>query len=243
MGCVMTSYRPVSSDAITHVKDFESLRLQTYDDLTGIDLFPGEPYVGTPTVGYGNISNALPPREITAHEAEYLLAQDAQDTFRTIYSYVPNDVIDSLPQKAYDALFGFVFNVGAQAFRRPGDGATDFMRALLSKRRDIEVPAQMLRWVYSKGRRLGGLIRRRAVEAQMWAEGYASTITPHAGVVPEVEPPARRAAVTSTALAAAGGFGAVAAAAAGAPIVAAAVAAGAIASAAFASFKLHTEGS
>lgn len=238
----MSSYRPVSDSAITHVKGFETLRLQTYDDLTGADLFPGEPYVGTPTVGWGNVSNALPPREITVHEAEYLLAQDAQYTFRVIYGYVPNDIIDSLPQKAYDALFGFVFNVGPQAFRRPGGGMTDFMRALMSKRRDIEVPAQMVRWVYSKGRRLGGLIRRRAAEAQMWAEGYVSTITPHAGVVPEVEPPARRTAVTSTALAAVGGFGAIAASVAGAPIVAAAVAAGAVVSAAFASYKLHSEG-
>jgi hypothetical protein len=66
------------------------------------------------------------------------------------------------------------------------------LRTAIIERRWADVPAQMRRFVYAGGQRLGGLVRRREAEATLWLRGIAIEVTGAAGVVPET-PPAPRA--------------------------------------------------
>jgi lysozyme len=62
------------------------------------------------------------------------------------------------------ALLSFIFNVGAGAFQR------STLRMKVNRREHEEVPLEFHRWVWSKGKKLPGLVVRRAVEAS-WYEG------------------------------------------------------------------------
>lgn len=85
---------------------------------------------------------------------------------------VNNWVVREISQSAFDALVSFVFNVGADNFKRS---------TLLKKlnRGDIKGASEEFgRWVYSKKKKLQGLVKRRAEEAQLFrdAETDLSTI-------------------------------------------------------------------
>lgn len=188
-------YRQPSQAAHALVDEFERVILFTYDDATGKRMAVGQKPKGVPTIGRGNVSHALPVRNITMDEAEAYYAEDVKSTLRTIYRYLTDEFIDDLPQACFDALFSFIFNVGDQAFRDPETGKpTNFIAAL---KRDLkEVPAQMRRWVYDNGKRLGGLERRRESEASLWMSGLDLSLpgiieeTPDARIVPTPPKPA-----------------------------------------------------
>ena len=63
------------------------------------------------------------------------------------------------------ALTSFVYNLGIGAFR-----ASTLRRRIDSGNFD-DVPRQLSRWVYAGGRRLPGLVLRRAAEAELWQTG------------------------------------------------------------------------
>ena len=67
----------------------------------------------------------------------------------------------------FDALVSFTFNLGAGALQR------STLRRCCNQGRDGEAPAQFLRYVYAAGRRLPGLVKRRAAEAALYRGGAA----------------------------------------------------------------------
>lgn len=77
---------------------------------------------------------------------------------------VNNWVVREISQSAFDALVSFVFNVGADNFKRS---------TLLKKlnRGDIKgASEEFSRWVYSKKKKLPGLVNRRAEEAALFRD-------------------------------------------------------------------------
>jgi lysozyme len=63
------------------------------------------------------------------------------------------------------ALASFAFNLGAGALQ-----ASTLLRRVNALEWD-DVPFQFSRWVHAGGRRLSGLVRRRAAEAELFLEG------------------------------------------------------------------------
>lgn len=130
----------------------------------GIDLiksfegFRSAPYIcpaGVATYGYGTTAGVTmntPP--ITEDEAEALLARDLLRFERSVSRLCPV----SLTQGQFDALVSFSYNLGSGALQ-----SSTLRRRLL--RGDYEGAAdELLRWVWAGGRRLAGLVRRRAAE-------------------------------------------------------------------------------
>jgi len=62
----------------------------------------------------------------------------------------------------YDALVSFTFNLGAGALQR------STLRRKANREQHVEVPKQLMRWVWAGGRKLKGLIRRREAEALIY---------------------------------------------------------------------------
>ena len=122
------------------------------------------------TIGFGHLVHLGPcdgnePAEfksgITKERGLELLAQELADTAEIVSRLV----IVPLSQAQFDALISFVFNVGQTRF------ATSTLLKLLNQGNYAAVPAQLRRFVFASGRRLPGLIARRAAEGRLFSTG------------------------------------------------------------------------
>ena len=124
--------------------------------------FSATPYfcpAGKLTIGYGHIilpeeSRAL----INEQDAERLLKNDIKTAEQAVLSLVTVE----LTQGQFDALTSFVFNIGNQAFEK------STLLRILNRGLPEQAVKQFSRWVYANGRKLEGLVRRRAAEAALF---------------------------------------------------------------------------
>ena len=67
-----------------------------------------------------------------------------------------------LTDAQFDALVSFTFNLGAGALQRSS------LRRKVNREEHADVPAEFMKWVWAGGRKLKGLVSRRAAEAAMY---------------------------------------------------------------------------
>lgn len=140
--------------AIPITKLFEGLRLEPYHDP-----------VGFPTIGYGYLLS----REkwasldhwpsITEEKAEELLVSELEEKAEAVFRLMRPGLEDH--EKA--ALIDFSYNVGAGALK------ASTLRARIN-RYDPNAHEEFRKWVYSSGRKLPGLIRRRLSEERLFVQ-------------------------------------------------------------------------
>lgn len=138
-----------SQKGLDLIKSFEGLRLHAYKDV-----------VGVVTIGYGTTSGVKMGDTITKERAEELLREDV----KRFEGYVDRLVKVPLTQGMYDALVSFVYNLGPGALEKS---------TLLDQlnRGDYDGAAEQFgRWVFAGGRKLAGLVRRRAAERALFEE-------------------------------------------------------------------------
>lgn len=156
-----TSFRP-SERAMDLIKHHEGLRLHAYDDLDPHKrLREGDEVKGTVTIGYGHTRTARPGMEITEAEAACLLRQDLSDASGGVNQII-RDADLELRQNQFDALVSFAFNVGVAALKN----STLLSRVCEGKME--EAGDEFLRWRYSNGQELPGLVKRRIDERSMF---------------------------------------------------------------------------
>lgn len=116
---------------------------------------------GYPTIGYGhmvregeNFSDG-----ITQVWAEQLLRADVRVAERAVQRHITAP----LTENQYGALVSFTYNLGGGALQR------STLRRVVNREGHADVPPQFMRWVYGRGRKLKGLVRRRAAEAELYA--------------------------------------------------------------------------
>ena len=110
------------------------------------------------TIGYGHTNNVRPDDVITEAEATELLIKDVFNSEGVINRLVHK----TLNQAQFDALVSFVFNVGVGNFQK-----STLLRKI--NEGDFAGAAQQFsRWVYAKGRKLPGLVKRREEEKQLF---------------------------------------------------------------------------
>lgn len=126
-----------------------------------------EPYydpVGLPTIGYGHLLsrtawkplNQFPA--ISVAQAEALLRADLMKAAGAVMRLVKV----KLNANQIAALIDFVFNAGA------GNFEISTLRRVINRGDFAAVPAQLMRWVFAKGVRLPGLVKRRKAEVALW---------------------------------------------------------------------------
>ncbi|OLL46994.1 lysozyme [Bartonella henselae] len=154
--------RKISKEGLALIKQWEGLRLSAYQDSIGVW-----------TIGYGHTKSAGKPfvhkgMTITEKQAEELLCQDLQQFENT----VEQAVTVSLTDEQFAALVSFCYNVGTTAFCNS---------TLLKKLNngDYEaIPTELQKWTKAGGKRLQGLVNRRAAETGLWAKrSYVSSNT------------------------------------------------------------------
>jgi GH24 family phage-related lysozyme (muramidase) len=138
---------------------FEGCVLKMYNDPTN-----------NATIGVGHLIHLGPingsePQEfrrgITRQRALELLMGDADKAARSVRRLINV----SLNQQQFDALVSFTFNCGEGAL------ASSTLRKRLNRGESAAVPQELNKWVLSGGKRLPGLVRRRAAEGALFSHG------------------------------------------------------------------------
>lgn len=136
------------------IKEFEGEKLDAYLDPAGI-----------PTIGYGTIRNPDTGQRIKLGDKidkATALRWLRLDTSKVRES-VKKRVKVPINVRQLDALTSFVYNVGPTAF------AQSTMLRLLNSKADKQVVAKEFdRWVFAKGVKLPGLVRRRKLEKELF---------------------------------------------------------------------------
>lgn len=150
--------RTVNRETIDHVKRWEGLKLTSYPDPGSRD---GTPY----TIGYGHTSDGFLKVKrglsISPKQAEDALEFDLNETAAKVDELVKVELSDN----QFGALVSFAFNVGLGAF-----GKSTLLKKL-NKGDYSAVPGEMAKWVNNDGKKMQGLVNRRAAEAGLWAKG------------------------------------------------------------------------
>lgn len=138
-----------SDKLIEKIKEFEGFRPKAYEDSGG-----------KLTCGYGTTKGVTKNTTCTREEAERWLLRDLRPV---------EDYLDKMPevdtQGKFDALCSWIYNLGVGNF----EGSTLHDR-ITSHAPTAEIQAQIRRWVYCKGMKLPGLVKRREWEARRWTE-------------------------------------------------------------------------
>ena len=136
-----------SPTGIALIKEFEGLRLKAYK-------CPG----GVWTIGYGHTAGVKPGMVITEAQAEQFLKEDL-----ITFEKAVNTQNLSINQNQFDALVSFIYNIGVGNFQK-----STLLHKVLIDPNDNSIMDEFLRWVYSKGRVLPGIQRRRLREMKLY---------------------------------------------------------------------------
>lgn len=140
-----------SSECVEKIKEFEGLKLKAYQCPSGIT-----------TIGYGHTTNARLNSNCTLTQAEKWLDDDLAKCYEVL-----GKVKVFWTQGMWDACTSFVFNVGG----------AQFLSSTLRKRiefnsEDFAIKKEFAKWVFSKGKVLEGLKRRRQWEIERYYSDF-----------------------------------------------------------------------
>jgi lysozyme len=130
------------------IKSYEKCRLKAYLP-TPNDV---------PTIGYGHTRGVELGDTCTQDEADTWLKEDVQDAEATI----DRDITEELTDNQFSALVSLVYNIGGGAFN------TSTLRRKLNAGDFDGAAAQFLVWNKQGGKVLGGLVRRRKEEMDLF---------------------------------------------------------------------------
>lgn len=158
------TYHKTSQKFVDLVKSMESCELMAYPD-PGTKNDPvkkGIPW----TIGYGHTKGVMPGDTCTESQAIQWLHEDAEEAEKAV-----NELVKvPLSQNQFDALVDFVFNVGK------GNFASSTLLRKLNAKLYSEIDAELLRWNKANGKVLGGLVKRRNLEASMFDDEEPDSI-------------------------------------------------------------------
>ena len=146
----------ISENGISLIKSFEGLRLKAYKAVSTEEYY---------TIGYGHYgADVAKDMVITAHQAEVYLKADLAKyegyVNTTVKTFAPN-------QNQFDALVSFTYNCGLESLKRLTNGRTA-----------EQVAEHITAYVYSGGKKLEGLVKRRNAEKALFlkeSEGLTMT--------------------------------------------------------------------
>lgn len=117
--------------------------------------------VGIPTICYGHTATVRMGQTLSRSECAELLERDLGSAFATVDRRVRVD----LPPPTRAALASFVYNVG------PGNFSRSTLLRKLNAGDLYGACHELSRWVYAGGRKLNGLVKRRATERELCLVG------------------------------------------------------------------------
>lgn len=149
----------IPDSGIAIVKQFEGLHTVVATRPV-VTVAPYVDPVGILTIGYGHTGkDVVPGMRITGDEAEQLLMTDMARFVEAALRLCPRLWIE--PPDRLAAITSFAFNLGA------GRLQTSTLRRRVNEGDWVAAHAELQRWVFAGGKKLPGLIARRAAEGQL----------------------------------------------------------------------------
>lgn len=144
--------RHITQNGLALIKQFEG--------------FSAEPYLcpaGYWTIGYGHVIHDPKdyPYSITNDEALELLSHDIMKAENAVLRLISVPLTNG----QFDALVSFTFNLGSGALQR------STLRRKINRADHADAPAEFRKWVWAGGKKLNGLVRRRAAESATYGYG------------------------------------------------------------------------
>jgi len=139
--------REIPQTAIDLVSQFEGCKLEAYLDV-----------VGVPTIGYGSTKGVELGMVITKEEALQKLQQDLEEAAKAVCRLIKTPLNDN----QFSALIDFCYNLGAGALQR------STLRMKLNNGHYKLAANEFMAWTKANGVKLAGLVRRRAVEKELF---------------------------------------------------------------------------
>jgi lysozyme len=146
---VLTVSAAGTATIITH----EGIEERVYRDPVGI---PTSCVGHTKTVTEADVGKPV-PRAV----CERLLLEDLKDAEGAVKRHVKVPIT----QEQYDALVSFTFNVGE------GNLKKSTLLKRINAGQCMAAAREFGKWVYARGKKLAGLVKRRADEAELYATG------------------------------------------------------------------------
>lgn len=145
--------RRINVAGLSLIQQWEGLKLTAYKDVAGIW-----------TIGYGHTSatgspTVTPGMTITKAEASRILLKDLAKFEARVEELVKVPLTDN----QFAVLTSFDFNAGALH--------KSTLLKKLNKGDYNAVPGELAKWVNAGGKKVQGLVNRRAAEAGLWAKG------------------------------------------------------------------------
>jgi lysozyme len=142
----------ISQKGVDLIKAFESFRAKAY-------ICPA----GLLTTGYGTVIDTaeeqyLKTKVLTEPEASELLGKELTHYESQVYKMTGN-----IDQCKFDALVSFAFNCGNQALR-----TSTLLKKVKINPNDPTIANEFNKWVNGGGKKLPGLVRRRASESHLY---------------------------------------------------------------------------
>lgn len=141
----------INAEGIAIIKQFEGCELKAYKCPAGVW-----------TIGYGHTGKDVTPGlVISATHAERLLLRDVESFEAGVSELVKVELTDN----QFSALVSLAFNIGLGRFKN-----STLLRKL-NQGKYADAAQQFNKWVYAAGVKLGGLVKRRAAERELF-ESY-----------------------------------------------------------------------
>lgn len=144
--------RHITDEGLGLIKRFEGFSPTIY-------LCPA----GYPTIGFGHVvllgEQSRFDSGILREEAAELLRRDVRIAESAVLRLIKTPLADG----QFEALVSFTFNLGAGALQRSS------LRTKVNRGEHGDVPVQLMKWVWSAGRKLPGLMRRRQAEGALYS--------------------------------------------------------------------------
>ena len=133
----------ISENGLNLIKEFEGCRLEAYKDPAGVL-----------TIGYGHTHGVQEGMRITQETADEYLRDDCAAAEKNVNSF---DAKYHWNQNQFDALVSFAFNLGS------------INQLTANGTRSIaEISAKIPEYCHAGGKKLNGLVRRRAAEKELF---------------------------------------------------------------------------
>jgi len=144
--------RHINNAGLSLIKQFEGLELTAY-------LCPAK----IPTIGYGNTNSVtradVGRKTITAAQAEALLRADLVRFEKAVERLVTVPLTDN----QFAALVSFAFNLGEGNLAK-----STLLKRINAKAPLADIERSLMQWVNANGKRLQGLVNRRAAEMALY---------------------------------------------------------------------------
>lgn len=146
----------ISENGYAIIRDAEGFRSTAYLDTGGVWT------IGFGTIKYPNGKSVKKGDSCTKSEAELWLKNDCV----WVDACLDKNIKVKINQNQFDALASFVYNIGETAFVK------STMLTLINQNSLTSAASQFDRWVFDNGKRIQGLVNRRAKERKLFEEAF-----------------------------------------------------------------------